>query len=503
MHGALFTGLSAGFSAVLVDWIVIFATVQQKPEAQMRAPRACNLEHDDCNDFGSKQPRLSQFPVSAVPPATAAVTAALNPADRRSFEHLLGQALRETAAVTWATRAFASRMRTFIVGAAAMNGTVLASTALHAAFTTSAIGPQHAGYVGSSVHAIEGALKAGNIRESWALMYSLTKSGYFSRLLVDLLSHRPDGRQPLATPRSLGEAFGMHALQLEQQWALFRSTSRLPPALQLSQGMPVFEFQAFDSWVRFNFDAPSHGGGLLWRGARTRRTAGCAAVHNMYTDDASLEPPLSSAEQAAQCGREGARTAGRGNTLRACPLQWEPGESCFDIQNASWSLPGGDVVPGLAARAAALGYRSVAAVSGTAANLLQMATLLGFSADERVAIRLAMVAWLVPQDDHSWYEVMLGAETHLAPRHRMAPGLKDLGQLWPADLSVRTSDGHMLDAADVWTAVSRHLSSNEGRRLLAAMSEEARRYVRQLGKLGRRPSGERRWWRQRRYRHAI
>jgi hypothetical protein len=69
-------------------------------------------------------------PLISGPPA---VTAQLSPDDRSSFEHLLGQALVTTAAVQWATRQFAARMRRVVVGAAAINGTA-AHDALLAAF---------------------------------------------------------------------------------------------------------------------------------------------------------------------------------------------------------------------------------------------------------------------------------------------------------------------------------------------------------------------------------
>ena len=69
-------------------------------------------------------------PLVSGPPA---VTAQLSPDDRSSFEHLLGQALVTTAAVQWATRQFAARMRRVVVGAAAINGTA-AHDALLAAF---------------------------------------------------------------------------------------------------------------------------------------------------------------------------------------------------------------------------------------------------------------------------------------------------------------------------------------------------------------------------------
>ena len=94
----------------------------------------------------------------------------------------------------------------------------------------------------------------------------------------------------------------------------------------------------------------------------------------------SIEPPLSAAELAYQCGGK-----------PPCTLKWQPGMLCFDLPNTSWTLPSGAVVPGLNWRAAILGYRSAAAASGTTANMLQYGALLGFTPDELVLLRLAMV----------------------------------------------------------------------------------------------------------------
>jgi len=136
-------------------------------------------------------------------------------------------------------------------------------------------------------------------------------------------------------------------------------------------------------------------------------------------------------------------------------------------------------VPGLAARASSLGYRTAAAVSGTTANVLQMATLLGFSADERVVLRAAMLAWLLPQDEHSLFEVMLAAEPYVPEAYRTVGGLDDLGRLWPPRAVLRTRGGaHAFRGADTWHAIGRRLAEPKGQQLLGRMSEEAQRYVR-------------------------
>ncbi|MEC8263802.1 MAG: hypothetical protein VX017_10915, partial [Pseudomonadota bacterium] len=59
--------------------------------------------------------------------------------------------------------------------------------ALSAAFISPKCGRANTGYVGPSLPAIDAALKGGNIREVWGLMYVLTKTHYFTSLMKSLL----------------------------------------------------------------------------------------------------------------------------------------------------------------------------------------------------------------------------------------------------------------------------------------------------------------------------
>ena len=86
------------------------------------------LPGSDCSTVVGMLP-----PVQSDSSYRAAITAQLTPDDRAAFEHLLGRVLATTAAVQWATREFARRMRRVVVGAAAVNGTS-AREALLAAF---------------------------------------------------------------------------------------------------------------------------------------------------------------------------------------------------------------------------------------------------------------------------------------------------------------------------------------------------------------------------------
>ena len=52
---------------------------------------------------------------------------------------------------------------------------------------------------------------------------------------------------PLATPSSLAARFGMDAAAVSARWKLVEATRSLPSSeLQYSQGMPNFEWEAFD-----------------------------------------------------------------------------------------------------------------------------------------------------------------------------------------------------------------------------------------------------------------
>ena len=100
----------------------------------------------------------------------------------------------------------------------------------------------------------------------------------------------------------------------------------------------------------------------LW--TATRLYTGCTEVN--LTTASPLHPPLSAAELAYQCN---------GSAARPCKLLWYPGQRCYTI-NATATF--GPRIPGYHARASALGYRMVAGPSGTTADVMQYAELLGF-----------------------------------------------------------------------------------------------------------------------------
>ena len=119
---------------------------------------------------------------------------------------------------------------------------------------------------------------------------------------------------------------------------------------------------------------------------------------------------------------------------------------------------------------------TVAAPSGTTANVLNLATLFGFTPEELVVLRLTMCAWMLVTDDHSFFEIMLAAQPHMPPEVQMSVGLHDFGQMWPLSFTARTSGGDFR-SADVWSAVAGALRTSEGARLVSAMSGEAQQYI--------------------------
>ena len=73
-------------------------------------------------------------------------------------------------------------------------------------------------------------------------------------------------------------------------------------------------------------------------------------------------------------------------------------------------------------------------------------------------LRLTMLAWMLPTDDHSLYEIMLGAEPYMSEEFTIAQGLDDMSRLCPPSrtLTVTTVSGDALrfPCADIWANVN-------------------------------------------------
>ena len=134
-------------------------------------------------------------------------------------------------------------------------------------------------------------------------------------------------------------------------------------------------------------------------------------------------------------------------------------------------------VPGYLARAQKLGYRTVAAASGTTANVLQYGLMLGFTPDEMVLLRLTMAAWMLCTDDHSLYEIMLGAAPYMPTDAQVIQDMDDLGRMMPADI---TAGDKTFKKADVWSAVAKEFATPAGKKVLAALGTKEAAYVKTL-----------------------
>ena len=199
-------------------------------------------------------------------------------------------------------------------------------------------------------------------------------------------------------------------------------------------------------------------------------------------------------EEVEQGGREAEGGRGGGACASSCALAWEPGLGCWEVVDTPFegrafgfkamldalqaphpALPtppptlsshSSGLLPLLALlRPSRAQYRYAGGASGTTANLLLLAKILGFSPAQlayapprprpttirthglctrlscpclhtatlawisfdlarsppsRSELRSAMVAWMVAGDDHSWLEIMLGADAVLPPAERVA-----------------------------------------------------------------------------------
>ena len=93
-----------------------------------------------------------------------------------------------------------------------------------------------------------------------------------------------------------------------------------------------------------------------------------------------------------------------------------------------------------------------------------------------------MAAWMLPTDDHSFFEIMIGGEPYVPQAFGMRLGRDDLRQLWPPKATLRTADGeHHFHAASFWQQqLGPRLAEPSARALLERMAPDAQSYVRRL-----------------------
>ena len=340
----------------------------------------CLLSHPStCDTLKCKVPLIIEGAV----PQGPSIESGLSPEQRTAFEHGLGHALRNTAAVTWTTRKFGSRVMKLIEAVAQKKNTTLEEELLAAFYGDASWpsgSPHNTGFVGPNTTAMKHALLQGNIREVWGLLYVFSKTKFLTHTLLDL--HTFDD----ATLTGLG----LNPAPVRMRETLVNATLALDKNHQYN-GIPNFLAPSFNSWVRFDFAGPDEtvtppG----WLPARVSN--GCNET-SLMSDDRSIQPPLSDDELRYQCN----------STTVPCKLSWYPGLLCYDVPD----VPFGNNTAGYVTRAHALGYRIVAGASGTTANMLQLGLILGFEGEEMALLRLTMLAWMLCTNDHSLFEIMV------------------------------------------------------------------------------------------------
>eukprot|EP00040_Diaphanoeca_grandis_P016332 m.84220 g.84220 ORF g.84220 m.84220 type:complete len:454 (+) comp25723_c0_seq1:183-1544(+) len=417
----------------------------------------CNVVTQTCNTLEDKIPMVTKDV-----PTGPSMETGLSPDSKYAFEHLIGNALRDTDAVHWATDQFARRMVKFLLGAGQLNGNST-DTTITAAFTGPAkwYSQHNTGYVGPNLTAIKRVLAidgdvTGNIREVWGLMYVLTKTEYVTTLLSPLVE-----KGDYINIQKLG----LNVEVVRERQALIDATSKITDYdFRSSNGAPNFGYPALNSWSRFDFSAQTVEGVIEWNGTRVYKTTGCTEYPDLTSDEIA-NPPLSYDELVYQCN---------GSTARPCKILWYPGMNCFDVAPVDFA-PG---IKGYADRAKSLGYRTVAGPSGTTANVLQFASVLGFTGEEMVLFRAAMLAWMLVTNDHSFYEIMLGADNHMPEGFNVVQGLTDLGQVFPSD--VKTSDGKTFSPHDVWASVAKWFATPQGKMVWDQLGKTQQDYLNTL-----------------------
>ena len=90
--------------------------------------------------------------------------------------------------------------------------------------------------------------------------------------------------------------------------------------------------------------------------------------------------------------------------------------------------------------------------------------MLGFTAEEMVLVRLTMAAWMLCTNDHSLYEIMLGAAPYMPPAAQIVQDLDDVGRLMPSDVTTKSFPPATLTKAEVWGPWPRSSRARLGRR---------------------------------------
>lgn len=457
--------------------------------ARIRTPVCLNdLDQQTCNTVLNKLPSVAKAEaILNSSNLSLSVTAPLNNQDKQAFEELLARGLLRTSAVQNVTAALSFRLiQGFLLPAAKLVGLSEDTVFLLAFGNSTKCNPSNTGYMGPDLGRIRRALgleqeqsrEGGggqanpiSVRELFALVFCMTQGGYYTTLITQLLQAYPAALLFRALPL-------LNATAVVERWALVQQTSSLPPDVGKDQGLPDFQYPRFLSWSRFDFPASDLAKQPLWKACRKWNGG---KISGMYSDDSSILPPLSDDELAYQCNLT-SPSLQRTASVR-CLMRWYPGALSYDLidtpfRGADNSGNSGGI--GYLQVASGMGWRAAAGPSATTANVLELAHQLGFSKEELVVLRAAMIAWLVLSNDHSFFEVMLGAESYVPTGFGLGFTMHDLSQLWPVGTRLDTSFGSFT-SQDVWCDVSKAVfDSTNGPLLVGKMSSAAREYLTSL-----------------------
>eukprot|EP00747_Dinoflagellata_sp_TGD_P020798 gnl/TRDRNA2_/TRDRNA2_128060_c0_seq1.p1 gnl/TRDRNA2_/TRDRNA2_128060_c0~~gnl/TRDRNA2_/TRDRNA2_128060_c0_seq1.p1 ORF type:complete len:417 (+),score=52.40 gnl/TRDRNA2_/TRDRNA2_128060_c0_seq1:491-1741(+) len=297
------------------------------------------------------------------------------------------------------------------------------------------------GFVGFTSRIFSGE---GNLRETWGTLYCITKLRGTRSLNVALGQISEEAFEQVAKRAQFGPCASAHFSARKQIADRFNAFKAEGLGDFSPQNLAHFIFPSHESWVRFTFPGPDWKAARTWRGACERRSLTIRMARH-------LEPPLSEEEERrlmAICRQESEKAQGSSRedekelrqeerqpsavADKSCQVSWYPGEGCYTL--ATDDNPFIEI-------SKRLGWRIVAGPSGTTADVMTIAGYLGFKGYDFVMLRLAMLAWMLPAQDHSLFEILLAADPYMAGRKDYLQSLdikfddKELSRIWPQDLS--------------------------------------------------------------------
>lgn len=420
----------------------------------------CNHSRPDlCDTLSCKTPFID----SSLP-RSETIETGLDNVTKARFEFGLADALASTSAVQWTTKQFGIRIYKMIEMIASLNQTSFDETLL-AAFAGGSV--HTAGFVGFNTTSIKQALLGGNIREVFGLVYLVSGSHWVSSVLLDGLDRQKWSDDTM-------EQIGLVPAVVHARYELVKATLSLPSEDQYN-GFPSFLYSSFDSWVRLDYAGPDENAKPTeWQPIRVPVKPHCKET-TVHSNDNVIKPPLSPSELAYQCGN-----------ASSCKLQWYPGGLCYNLQDLPFRKQSqvSARVPGFIERFKALGWRKLSGPSGTTATVLQLGRMLGF--DPRL-LRLVMIAWMVRSFDHSFFEIMIGADPFMPRGWTLNYTMTDFGALMPEGIEIQETGGNQVfERIEVWNAIVRDwlMASPNGVQVLEKMSSTQVTYLLNLLHIG-------------------